>query len=114
MQVDQATLDRFIGGEIEIQNREERYIYRGEVSEVTIDGDELRFTLAWMAKGTDYPSLSTDWERDQRLTYNVSLMIYAISDIGDDRLCLTSFVTGELAVLFPPNGSKLDQSLIRG
>lgn len=113
MQVDQATLDRFVGGEIEIQNQNERYIYRGEVSGVVLNGDKLHFDLAWMAKGVDYPPLPTGWERDHKLTYDVDLMIYAFSDIGGDRLSLSSFITGEMTVLFPPNGSKLDQSLIK-
>lgn len=113
MQVDQATLDRFVGGEIEIQNPNERYIYRGEVSGVVLNGDELHFDLAWMAKGQGNSSLPTGWERYHQLTYDVSLMIYTVSDIGGDRLCLNSFITCETTVLFPPNGSKLDQSLIK-
>lgn len=113
MQVDQVTLDRFVGGEIEIQNQNERYIYRGEVSGVTLNGDELHFDLAWMAKGVGYPPLPTGWERDHTLVYDVNLMIYTFSDIGGGRLCLSSFITGETTVLFPPNGSKLDQSPIK-
>lgn len=114
MQVDQATLDRFVGGEIEIQNQNERYIYRGGISGVTLDGDRLHFDLAWMAKGVGYPPLPTGWERDHHtLAYDVNLMIYAVSDIDSDRLCLSSYISGEITVLFPPNGSKLDQSLIK-
>lgn len=113
MQVDQAVLDRFVGGEIEIQNQNERYIYRGEVSKVTLDGDKLHFDLAWMAKGVGYPPVPTGWERDQTLEYDVSLMLYSVSNISDDRLCLSSFISGETSVLFPPNGSKLNQSLIK-
>lgn len=113
MQVDQATLNRFIGGEIEIQNQTERYIYRGEISKVALVGGELNFTLAWMAKGVGYPPFPIGWERSDQLIYEVSLMIYAVSDIGDGRLCLDSPYTGELTVLFPPDGSKLDQSLIK-
>lgn len=113
MQVDQATLDRFVGGEIEIQNQNERYIYRGEISGVVLDGDKLHFDLAWMAKGVGYPPFPTGWERAHTLAYDVNLMIYVFSDIGDDRLNLSSFISGEVTVLFPPNGSKLDQSLIK-
>ncbi len=113
MQVDQVILDRFVGGEIEIQNQNERYIYRGEVSGVVLSGNKLHFDLDWMAKGVGYPPLPTGWARDRTLAYDVNLMIYSVTDIGDDRLCLDSTISGETTVLFPPSGSKLDQSLIK-
>jgi hypothetical protein len=112
MKLDQATLDRYKGGEIEIQNQGEGYIYRGEINKATTDGHELYFELNWMAKGANYPFPSS-WERDDTLIYRVDLAIYIASDIDDGRICLNSMITGEITVLFPPNGSKLDQSKIK-
>jgi hypothetical protein len=118
-------LAAYIGGQIEIQNGGEGYLYRGEIktAEVTSD-DELAITLNWMAKGegieADGNRLPTGWinDRDQ-LNYTASLQIYSVSNMGrsreggDDRICLTSTIIGETAVIFPPNGSKLDPAKVR-
>jgi hypothetical protein len=65
-----------------------------------------------MAKGEGYPPIPTRWIKDDGNEYKASLEIYAISDIGDGRLALNSPYTGELAVLYPPDGSKLDPSQV--
>ncbi len=109
----------FIGGQIEIQNEGEGYILRGQIkaAEVTSRND-FRVTLDWMAEGKGFPPQG--WNTIKMRRYEASLEIYSVSNIGpspqggDDRLCLNSSVTGELVVLFPANGSKLDTSKVEG
>jgi len=67
-----------------------------------------------MAKGEGFPPLPSRWVNDDRLTYDAILMIYTITDIGDGRIMLTSFIIGETVVLFSPDGSKLDPSRVEG
>lgn len=109
----------FIGGQIEIQNEGEGYILRGQIktAEVTSRND-FKVTLDWMAKGKGFPPQG--WTTGKMHQYEASLEVYSVSNIGpspqggDDRLCLNSSVTGELVVLFPANGSKLDTSKVEG
>lgn len=108
---------RYAGGQIEVQNPNEGYLYRGEIATATVEGegDDASFsaTLRWMAKGVGDP-LPSRWVNDTNLTYRASLLIYGVSDIGDERICLQSSIIGELVVLFPPDGSKLDPSKVEG
>ena len=118
MKLTSETAARYAGGQIEVQNPNEGYIYRGEIATITVEGDgddaTLKVTLNWMAKGVGYPPFPYRWVNDDRRTYVASLVIYSISDVGDCRLALNSSLGGETTVLFLPNGSKLDPSKVKG
>lgn len=118
MQLTDEILSRYVGGQIEIQNRNEGYLYRGEIATIAVEGEgddaTLRVTLKWMAKGEGFPSGPKRWVKDDDLTYGASLMIYSVSDIGDGRIALNSWIVGETTVLFPLGGSKLDSSKVEG
>lgn len=122
MRLTTQEVGRFVGGQMEIQNQGEGYLYRGEVQTIAVVNNELRVTFAWLAKGEGFPLIPQRWVKDDRLDYAASLVIYAVSDIGpsghevggDSRICLNSHIVGELVVLYPPNGSKLDPSKVEG
>ncbi len=119
MRLTMQAVQRFQGGQMEIQNQIEGYIYRGEIETIAIENGELRAKFAWLAKG-DFPPIK--WVKADPLDYVASLEIFSAFDIGssghdvggDSRICLQSFVTGETVVLFPPNGSKLDPANVEG
>ncbi len=115
MRLDTELLKSYVGGQLEVQNRGEKYFYRGEIAEASVENNELRVKLSWNAKGEGFPPIPHKWVKDSaHLNYVASLEIYAVSDIGDDRICLDSSIVGETAVLFPRNGSKLDPSKVEG
>ncbi len=122
MQLTTQIVERFKGGQMEIQNQDEGYIYRGEVEAIVVENNELRVKFAWLAKGEGFPPLPEKWVKDDRLDYAASLEIYSASDIGssghevggDSRICLNSSIVGETVVLYPSNGSKLDRSKVEG
>src|SRR3989344_5277936 len=122
MQLTTQAVERFKGGQMEIQNPNEGYMYRGEVETIGVENNELKVKFAWLAKGEGFPPIPKKWVKDDRLDYSASLEIYAVSDIrssghdtgGDSRICLNSFIVGETVVLFPPNGSKLDPAKVEG
>ena len=122
MQLTTQAVERFKGGQAEIQNQNEGYMYRGEVETIAVENNELRVKFAWLAKGEGFPPIPKKWVKDDRLDYAASLEIYSVSDIGssghdtggDSRICLNSFIVGETVVLFPPNGSKLDPAKVEG
>jgi len=111
-------LPTYVGGELEIQNGKESYLYRGEVAKAEVDGDDIKVKFAWLAKGKDVqrgiPAPVGGWIVDTDLFYEVSLVIATPSQIGEGRLCLNVPITGELATFFPPNGSKLDKDKVEG
>ncbi|UZE94275.1 MAG: hypothetical protein IB618_01755 [Candidatus Pacearchaeota archaeon] len=107
----------YVGGQIEIQNSFEEYIYRGEIERISIEkgscGDELHVGLAWLAKGKGFPPQG--WVKDDKQDYyRASLLIYSIFPISDGRICCNSSINHETVVLFPKNGSKLDPSKVEG
>lgn len=118
MQLTQETAAHYAGGQIEVQNLVEAYLFRGEIATIAVvgDGDDatLKVTLSWMAKGEGFPPFPNHWVSDYTTAYDASLMIYSVSDIGDGRLCLNSSIVGETVVLYPPDGSKLDPSKVEG
>jgi hypothetical protein len=75
------------------------------------EGDSLKLVVSfnWFAKMED-----SEWSVFEPKPYEVSLLIYSVSDIGDGRLFLSSYITGENTTIFPPNGSKLDPNKVRG
>lgn len=102
---------RYIGGQIEVQNGGEGYLYRGEIASIAVEGADddatLQVTLAWMLKADRFPGMQR-WEPVDTRDYAASLAIYTASEIGDGRLSLSSFIVGETVVLFPPGSSTLD------
>ena len=104
----------YVGGQMEVQNPGEEYLYRGEVGQIAVKNNELRVKFNWLAKGEGFPPLPNRWVKDNRLNYSASLEIYSVSDIGDGRVCLNSPITGETVVLYPKNGSRLDPAKVKG
>ena len=112
--VTQKMADKYVGGQMEIQNQIEEYIYRGEVAKVDVVGEELKVEFAWMAKGVGYP-LPARWVNDENKTYGVNLMTASANEDDLNRLIInTGFISNELIVFFPPDGSKLDPAKIEG
>lgn len=122
MRLTTEELVRFIGGQMEIQNQGEGYIYRGEIKSIVVENNEVKAQFNWCAKGEGYPPLPERWVKDSNLEYGASLEIYSVSNIGPsseevgggDRICLMSPIVGETVVLFPADGSKLDPAKVEG
>lgn len=74
----------------------------------------MQVELAWMAKGEGFPPLPERWVKDDTLSYKVGLKICNTSDLGDGRIVLNIPIVGELTMLFPPDGSKLDPNEVEG
>lgn len=110
MRLSSTDLARFDGGQVEVQNNKEGYLYRGEINTARVTGDDtVVVTLNWMAKmGTD-----GKWHIASSRDYKASLEIYNASDIGSGRIALNSWIVGEMTVFFPPNyPSRLDRSAV--
>ena len=119
MELTTEMLAAFVGGQIEVQNEREDYLYRGQIKTAQVsDEGEVCVELHWMAKGDEgFPS--ANWTADDKLSYVASLEVYSASNIGPspdgggDRLCLTSGIIGETVVFYPPGGSKLDPARVK-
>jgi len=109
----------FVEGDMEIQNKNEGYLYRGPIKSATIENNMFLVKFAWIAKGKRYRLWPwwINWKKEDKFAsdgYVRNLKLYGVSEIGNDRLSLYSFTTGELLILFPPNGSKLDPAKVEG
>lgn len=114
MQLTQAILDRYQGGQLEIQNQDEGYLYRGEVERAWIQGDDLCVRFVWFAKGEGYPPLPKRWVNDGRLDYKVSATLTSAKVLSEGRIAYSFMGARELGIFFPPDGSKLDPAKVEG
>lgn len=116
MQLTTETLQRFVGGQLEIHNPDEHYLYRGEIESAEVEpggvGDKgtLKIRFRWFAKmGADYK-----WHPHPDLDYEASLYLMSAHDISDDRIHYSLMFVGESGTFYPPDGSKLDPNDVEG
>lgn len=110
MQLTPENVARFQRGQMEVQNQNEGYMYRGEVEAISVEANRLLVKFAWLAQLTQ-----SKWVKaDLSLDYAINLEICNVNDIGDSRICLMAPIVGEIIVLFPVNGSKLDPAKVHG
>jgi hypothetical protein len=115
MKFSQEAADQYLGGQVEIQNEVDGYLYRGKVEVARITGSVLKVNLAWMACGEGYPPLPRRWVNvPDLLEYIVDMENCTVSDIGGGRLNIHSFFTGELATFFTPEDGPLDPAQVEG
>lgn len=110
-------LTAFVGGQLEIKNERDGYLYRGEIAKAVVKSNELEVTFAWVAKGEGYPPIPTRWVEHMDLSYQATLDFCSVNDIGpgtegSNRICLLYHALDEVVVFFPPDGSKLDRSKV--
>lgn len=121
MELTTETLAPYVGGQLEVQSENEGYIYRGEIASTVVEGGNLMVKFTWLAKGVGTPPAITGWtNEDPPRDYGAAFELYGVSNIGPspqgggDRLCLQSTIMGELTVLYPADGSKLERSRVEG
>ena len=119
MELNPEILANYARGQVEIQNPTEGYLYRGEVDTIEIRADELHVIFEWVARGQGYPPLPTGWVMDDQVVYNLPLIGSQVTNVGPnpegggDRIQITSSVIGEIVILFPNDGGKLDISQVK-
>lgn len=106
------TLQPYVGGQLEVQNVQQGYLYRGEVKSVAMDGPMLTFKFAWMALAEGFPPVPMRWVPSPVEAFTFHMACYRASNIGpgetgSDRLSLMEVGGSEIAVLYPADGSKL-------
>lgn len=103
----------YVGGQAEIQNPGEGYLYRGTIKEIRLEGSTLKIGFTWLAKGVGYPPVPTSWVRDEKLTYEAAIAPQSVSDMGPGReggsRLLAYTYSGEMVLLIPPDGGKLEE-----
>jgi len=102
----------FVGGRIEVQNRAEGYIYKGQIKDIALhrepsqgntpDNVSLRAELGNVQKNGFEGLLPTgEWEEIGDDLYDTTLVNCTASSIGNGRICFVSQITNEMIVLFP-------------
>jgi hypothetical protein len=128
----------YVGGELEVQNGQEGYLYRGKIASLEFipaddhNGAVLKATLEWNAKadgkrlgGGFVPT--NGWDEDTVLDYSCNTDLPDLENVdgpnipnvifqtveGMLRLIISNPYTGETTVLYPKDGSKLNQDNVR-
>ena len=108
MQLSNSVLAGFVGGDVEIQNPNEGYLYRGPTTNLKVENGILKIEFEWMAQGEGYPPIPSRWVSTNKTKYEADLMF--CSEMKEDslgRIVFTYNAVGEIVVIFPVNGSKL-------
>lgn len=109
---------KYVGGQMEVQNRKQIYMYCGQIAEINIaenkGGGELHVTFDWLAKAINYPLPLKRWVRVDPKEYVITLRIYIATQIADGSLALNSRITGEDTILLQANKKKLRLSEVEG
>ena len=106
MELNDELLRRFKDGHIEVRCENTKTTHRGRIATAAVTGTgevnrKLTVTLSSFAKRCDGEST---WVVEPYAKYTAGLMVYyAVTDIGDGRVYLTSDVMSELVVLYPPD-----------
>jgi hypothetical protein len=115
MKITSELLARFNGGQVEVQNPVERYLYRGEIKVAAVEDGNIKVACTWMAKAVNYPEMPPVWMNGSILDFEASLELFVASDKQTpDRLVIQSGITYETVVFFPADGSKLDPAQVDG
>ena len=102
-------LGRFVGGQVESQDTNGFHILRGEIASIEVDAEQrLQIVTNWTAE-----LVRGEWLELEKPTFVAELCLYAVADIGEGRVLITSEMMGELATLFPIGGSKLDRNRVK-
>lgn len=110
MQFTDQLLAHYVGGQLEVQNLSEGYIYRGEIERAWVEKDELKVRFKWFAQMKKVGG----WQTVGKLDYSVSTFLVSATNIGDNRIFYNVMGTGESGTFFPPEGSRLDPSKVEG
>lgn len=94
-----------IGGDIETQ--EDGVIFRGPISNIQIEGDQIVIDAEWIAVFENGA-----WEKSKITQLTVPAQIKP-NCIGDGRIVFCLVGIG-MATIFPEGGSKLDPSKVKG
>lgn len=114
MELTESIIKEYIGGQLEVQNEHEEYLYRGEINKALLENNGFMVGFSWLAKGEGFPPAPEKWVNIEPKDYEIDLDVYTALDIGNERICLSSSIIGETTVLFPPSGSRLDPSKVEG
>jgi len=55
MRLTTRDLQRFVGGQMEVQNEREGYLYRGEINTISVTDGSLCVDHSWVARGVGFP-----------------------------------------------------------
>jgi hypothetical protein len=112
---------RYPGGQAEIKNQLEGYLYRGEIETINIADGQLQIKFKWLAQAQGFPPSPEQWINNDNLFFTWSPKPFnEINDIGPDasggghKLYISSFISGIVVTIFPPDGSKLDPAEVKG
>lgn len=110
MELTTEILEKYAGGQLEIQNSVEHYIYRGEIERAWVEGAEMHVRFKWVAKADE----AFQWQAVDDLDYGASLEITSANEIGENRIHYSVMYVWESGTFFPPDGSKLDPARVIG
>lgn len=115
-QLDPERVAQFTGGQMEMQNPVEKYLYRGQIKSIRLVKEDKNVSLEaefdWVVQADFNGKLPTsDWRVAEPKPYSTTLLCATASWIDEgyaqerQRLVLNSAVTNELIAMFPPGYS---------
>ncbi len=101
MHLDINTILPYRGGQIEVHNAREDYLFRGQINKLILKDDVLIITLAWITNARGHAQ-SLRWVRAEVRAHQVKLEEYELIPTQDASLRFQSPSIGELIILSLP------------
>ncbi len=92
----QEMLSKFIGGQHEVHDKRNTYVYRGEIQNMTLCEGTISITYVWQAKLVD-----GIWYEVKPETYATDITVSLFAARRDGVLCYQTTIIGEIGTLFP-------------
>jgi hypothetical protein len=108
VEVTHESLQKYVGGQMEIQNRDGSDLHRGDVESITLTDTELQVRFAWIGKWVG----DHVWAKADKLDWTISTVIGEELDLKEiatgTPLQFQTMFLGDTVVNFPPRGKRLD------
>lgn len=116
MEISSVMLPQFLGGQMEVKNQCEKYLYRGEIEKISEADGLIEVKFRWIAMGVGFP-VPERWINRPNIGFNMIFSVYVPTLLEDG--CVSFYTETctddiEFIVLFPPGGNLLDPRNVEG
>jgi len=121
IQLSQAILDTFAGGQLEILSNRGKTIYRVGIKTATMSATGgVEIVPNWVAKGESHMVPGRWTKTDSTLSCDIDHRNYTTRNIGQsinggsDRIVISMGIRDKIFTFFPSNGRMIDPAQVRG
>ncbi len=108
-------IQRYIGGEFEIEDFRNDLVYRGPIRSAEVDDDDVIIEFDWLARNDGgYRNYSASWTLVENKEFRFNLKHCQFGFPGEGNFGIRHIDGDDLLIFTPQSGRKLSQSCVKG